>query len=918
MSEHLVSCHFGSSPKAVSPLLSFFFQYSGGRDCRASMKPLPPSYSSKGSGMSGEAKKGSAAKGSQSWRKKAVPPSEGESSPSRISTAKEVAILGRSSGFHAAGAWAARLEIANLLESRCDPERLVSEIRKGQESSAEIRMDGGLSQEVTEFLRSGRSDTDLEMVSETRGASPASKHSSEGNEDVVAKQKAILESLTSSTSAPAWANQGESSWQFSKPAWAGVARSGDSSFKRKAVAPPDGSLGREEGSVRAPSPPASEKPESASFSRKARPPTEEQVMKKEAQIPKFTTSGGRKADGSMKERELAELKRFQEISCAIFVDMQEMGLRMDIGELVVGDDGSLDLDRFMLHIAPSRAATGLRYARLMRNLIRWTSENPNPFKNKEASVEKLNVLGYLEWMVNRETGSRTPQSLLYALDFYARAFGFGIGGSHLERSKRLSLRYSQLKRTDRKAAPMFSRRFMWILEEVALDDRRPLPQRVACGKLRVCIQCSMRHNDLLNTPLSDYEWVRRRGSMDIIALRSKALKGKSGARAWICSTLAVDKGHDKWLSVLVGLLIESHGVAWTSHDFTGRLPGPGGAGFLEAPSTLEQDVIQVKLCLQTLLREGVDPGMTTFETAILRWHGAKATLTSIMQHLGLDPKIVRFSGDWSQRDESMADTYLREAQMLALRGQERSLLFLRRGGDLGGLVGESILKNKGEQVDGIDADEFLATDEEIAAGLGDFGLNPVAVDEHMLDGCFDKGLPDLEAVKKEAENPPVVSPDEMAVFFGQDSDQDTEYDKSEDEREAKRQLKEGLAVVGEAEALMTSALEDTEGMVFRFVMARRALPTSKLHLPPKEDDPDGEPTMAKPRCGALGSFDFVSLEENFGECELCVRCFGRASHCSKLCNVCVEYGDPPRKRTCSRRCAEMGSAHTSHACVVHQ
>ena len=251
MSEHLVSCHFGSSPKAVSPLLSFS-QYSGGKDCGASMKPLPPSYSSKGSGMSGEAKKGSAElakEGCASVRGRKL---------------SEQSLLGEGSGdlgFHAAGAWAARLEIANLLESRCDPERLVSEIRKGQESSAEIRMDGGLSQEVTEFLRSGKSDTDFEMVSETREASPASKHSSEGNEDVVAKQKAILESLTSATSAPAWVSQGESSWPFSKPAWAGVVRSGDSSFKRKAVAPPDGSFGREESSARAPSPPASEMPE---------------------------------------------------------------------------------------------------------------------------------------------------------------------------------------------------------------------------------------------------------------------------------------------------------------------------------------------------------------------------------------------------------------------------------------------------------------------------------------------------------------------------------------------------------------------------------------------------------------------------------------------------------------------------------
>ena len=55
------------------------------------------------------------------------------------------------------------------------------------------------------------------------------------------------------------------------------------------------------------------------------------------------------------------------------------------------------------------------------------------------------------------------------------------------------------------------------------------------------------------------------------------------------------------------------------------------------------------------------------EVVAFRWHGAKATLTSLARHLHLTDKGIRHAGGWKESGQCMTDTYLREAQLLALR-----------------------------------------------------------------------------------------------------------------------------------------------------------------------------------------------------------------------------------------------------------
>lgn len=206
-----------------------------------------------------------------------------------------------------------------------------------------------------------------------------------------------------------------------------------------------------------------------------------------------------------------------------------------------------------------------------------------------------------------------------------------------------------------------------------LDPFLPHPQRIAAGKLRLCIQSSTRYDDIANTLLSHCEWVRRPGELDIVALRSRSIRGKSGARLWIASVMGVTESGDKWLSTLVELLLTMHGARWKTDDHIGKLPTRDGRGHYDSPSRMEADVYVLKSALMNSGSIGPKAGLGVSEDDVLgmRWHGAKATLVTVMQHLNVPARVVRFAGSWSCPQESMADLYLREAQLLTLAPKRR-------------------------------------------------------------------------------------------------------------------------------------------------------------------------------------------------------------------------------------------------------
>ena len=68
-------------------------------------------------------------------------------------------------------------------------------------------------------------------------------------------------------------------------------------------------------------------------------------------------------------------------------------------------------------------------------------------------------------------------------------------------------------------------------------------------------------------------------------------------------------------------------------------------------------------------------------------------------------KVIRFQGAWAKRSDSISDTYLREAQVIVLKGQVVVLERLRSGEKIGslegvGLTGERFGAEGSKQEDG--------------------------------------------------------------------------------------------------------------------------------------------------------------------------------------------------------------------------
>lgn len=182
---------------------------------------------------------------------------------------------------------------------------------------------------------------------------------------------------------------------------------------------------------------------------------------------------------------------------------------------------------------------------------------------------------------------------------------------------------------------------MAALQKTVLDPYKPLPERIAAGKLRLCVQAFIRYSDLKGTPIGCLEWVRRPGEAEVVGLRARTLKGKSGPRLWVASLRGVSEAGDGWLNKLTRLLLEAHGDRWVSDDRTGKLA----------------DVQLVKKTLGEYKQEGLDVGLSDLGLGGLRWHGAKASLSSLMQRLELPARVIRFQRKpkpWSSEHRNSA------------------------------------------------------------------------------------------------------------------------------------------------------------------------------------------------------------------------------------------------------------------------
>ena len=680
--------------------------------------------------------------------------------------------LGATSGSVAAGAWAARSEIANMLEMRCDPSTLIELIRSGEEGTQALSADGRL---ILGLKNINRTRVDLTSESpHTKGSDDMVSLLTEGEDlnEVVHGQMAIMESLkskidetppwvevpnpkeipqalvaeTSKSDVPPWLVRGDRSRSGlalgSEQNTLGEDHGKDVSFSKRAQGPPRDARSRLPEPKRQKVQPESEE-EKEQFAKKCRKLPKENIEVDEEEVKRLGRGRGRVGDGtSLAERETNEMERFCSEAFAIFDKMNFLGVKMDLIS-IIEKEGHVDKERFLFHTAPSRASTGLNYTNVVKGLMAWISKFSVPeVRTNLHPFEILRVVEYLEYLIQGGIGRNTPKTLLFGLDFFGKVFGFDPTGTAWQRSKRLANRYAKAKPGLTNRAPQFCRATLLALEKIVLDDTFDKTERISAGKLRLCCQASVRYDDMLNTPLSCLEWIRRRGELAIVGIRARSSRGKMRARPWVASLMGVEESNDRWLAVLIELVVGSHGRKWIDDDHFGKEIDRSGKFFTGRPAKMEIDVQSVKRALFKCISEGQEVGMSKPEVELLRWHGAKATFTTLMQHLEIGPKTVRLAGDWSSKEDAMPDVYLREAQLILMKGQEACLSHLRGGGDLSGFIAVGSAGNPPvfENEDGANVASAPETEKPGASRANPTpfdGVHASGVLDHFLDEAFD-------------------------------------------------------------------------------------------------------------------------------------------------------------------------------------
>lgn len=312
---------------------------------------------------------------------------------------------------------------------------------------------------------------------------------------------------------------------------------------------------------------------------------------------------------------------------------------------------------------------------------------------------------------------------------------------------------------------------------------------------------------------------------------------------------------------------------------------------------------------------------------LLRWHGCKSTFTSIMQHLNVPRHTVRFAGDWAAKEDAMPDVYMREAQIMVLRAQERVISYLRAGGDLFRLRGEKI----GSEQQGADAEARKADDaakvEKAMAEPELFDFDGESLARELLDSAFGAdGKISMEVVAEESRPEDLES---KARELLTDMDETPETAKPGKDDEAEVRVSEAEPGVGAELAVAVEKVQealdesDTEGLTSCLVQLVTPSQRSKLHLPLEDYMQKENPGVVLPKCGARGKYEIVKADDALdAHQELCWRCcpaICKEKACTRLCEyIALGRGTAVIMR-CVRRCAlgpEGSDSHT-HKCLVH-
>ena len=929
--------HFGSENSNILPLLF----HSGGRgrlvavERVSDMNPNKPSWTSENAGWDPMAtpRLGGAPQRSNPGSVRGEPPPRETSSRSSSTSALGVSAethlgqthkrkggdsrpregdakplkLGRTQGMMAAGAWAARAEIGALLEAGVPSERILDAIRRGEEGEQPLELYGSGPMGVPEEKKEKEKEKERGRSSTPRNPSLPGRSG--------------LEVESRDGRGPP---KDDGRREFS------MSNQQEFGFSKRALPPPE-DLGRNEELGDGVDSPSSafginqeDEPDmgreeqlqlqeamlrDALFRKKApKPPKEvENILfdvKKEEKVKKPPIRVPVRKDPLTVDK----YHKYDKITLELFEELVIKDVSMDLVGLVFTEkDAGVDEDKFKSYTDPRSPDTGLRYARLLRRFLNFCGES------KKADVfSSKSIGGFIEELITTGAGSRTPQAVLYMLEFFSVIFGFKYERGRVRRWKKMADDYAR-NAPPRKPAPFLGANFALYMESVLMDESRPTPHRIAAGKWRLCAQSSLRHSDLSSTPLRWIQWCRERGTESCLGLRAKAPVTKTGPRPWVACCLGVDPKHDGWLGVLIHLVLRSHGEAWKTQNFFGCAPD-GENSFAGYPCTLSTDVEIIRRVLLDDLEKGLGVPLSTREILGFRWHSAKNFMPTLMTHLGVSTRVVRHHGAWRKATDTMLELYLRESQSLVLRAQFEVLDLVRKGvkvSELEGLPIDAVPKQpySHQKEDGTwgyvgeEGGSLPTSDEIVAASVRAVARDiPGEPPKVLLSSGLRMGsLP--EELKPDAEDEICLEelPRKVKIdLFAEGMDPET----SEEEDSG-----DGSADEAQEEA-------DVD-MFPNFVMIGTG--RGKVHKPKVLDSMSDEPA-----CG-LQSKQFVKLDltERWASTyQLCVRCFGKCEEggCRGMCSYKMKIAGEVHR--CGRRCTEgcdaVGDLNSvSHFCDLH-
>ena len=343
-------------------------------------------------------------------------------------------------------------------------------------------------------------------------------------------------------------------------------------------------------------------------------------------------------------------------------------------------------DDKLLHILrPTRPGTGENHVRMFNRFLEYRtvvlrvdkSSGRSGFEGKEDPdmfgsqlIQPSEIFDWTEDMIKSELGKNSPMRALQCLGYYGGLLGIDelINLSRLPAANSLAKSYKDANFKPPERAEIYPVKLVDTMESVVCDPNEDPFDRLVCGRLRMCVGSSTRHDDQKNTAPNTLECILDESRL-LRGVRGYASITKTRSRHWVVSAKSVSGNNPKWLQETLKLLKKAHSDRWSLDDHLGKACNTRTTQWLNKPPSHYSDTMHIRRILG-------DKGYSIDQLRSFRWHGAKNFMVTIAQVLNLPDRTILQQGGWAESGKSMLETYDREKTFKALKLQEQCIQHL--------------------------------------------------------------------------------------------------------------------------------------------------------------------------------------------------------------------------------------------------